>query len=147
MRSKLGDHFWWMSLFVVCLAQSVIMFTGCLSLYPIYRGERDSTIAMVAGPVLTLAAVALETVADLQMDKFLSETKSSDAVMSTGVWQWCRHPNYFGEFGFWSCAQTSKIITQTFPVPRHTTRTRRNSMRWTPTPKHVTYVFAGVACG
>ena len=77
------------------------MFTGCLSLYPIYRGERDSAIAMVAGPVLTLAAVALETVADLQMDKFLSETKSSDAVMSTGVWQWCRHPNYFGEFGFW----------------------------------------------
>lgn len=54
-------------------------------------------IAFVVG----LAAVALELVADVQMHRFVAERRSG-AAMDRGLWSWSRHPNYFGEFSFWS---------------------------------------------
>jgi steroid 5-alpha reductase family enzyme len=47
-----------------------------------------------------LAAVALELVADVQMHRFVRDRRQGD-VMDRGLWSWSRHPNYFGEFGFW----------------------------------------------
>ncbi|MEU0498400.1 DUF1295 domain-containing protein [Mycobacterium sp. NPDC006124] len=50
--------------------------------------------------VIGLAAVALELVADVQMHRFVRD-RQPGAVMDRGLWSWSRHPNYFGEFGFW----------------------------------------------
>ena len=47
-----------------------------------------------------IAAVALELVADVQMHRFVKDRRPGEA-MDRGVWSWSRHPNYFGEFGFW----------------------------------------------
>ncbi|WP_082929467.1 DUF1295 domain-containing protein [Mycobacterium sp. 852013-51886_SCH5428379] len=50
--------------------------------------------------VIGVAAVALELVADNQMHRF-ARTRRPGEVMDRGLWGWSRHPNYFGEFGFW----------------------------------------------
>ena len=50
--------------------------------------------------VIGLAAVALELIADVQMHRFVGRRRSGEA-MDSGLWGWSRHPNYFGEFGFW----------------------------------------------
>ena len=50
--------------------------------------------------VIGMAAVALEFVADVQMHRFVEDTQPGE-VMDRGLWSWSRHPNYFGEFGFW----------------------------------------------
>jgi steroid 5-alpha reductase family enzyme len=55
-----------------------------------------SWVAFVVG----IAAVALELVADVQMHRFVRDRRPGD-VMDRGLWSWSRHPNYFGEFGFW----------------------------------------------
>jgi steroid 5-alpha reductase family enzyme len=47
-----------------------------------------------------VAAVVLEFVADGQMHRF-ARTRRPGEVMDRGLWGWSRHPNYFGEFGFW----------------------------------------------
>jgi steroid 5-alpha reductase family enzyme len=75
-----------------------------LALLPVYvvatRPGRDlgwlDAVALVVG----LAAVALETVADLQMRRFTARARPGQ-VMDQGVWAWSRHPNYLGELGFW----------------------------------------------
>ena len=50
--------------------------------------------------VVGMAAVTLELVADVQMHRFAKMRKPGEA-MDRGLWAWSRHPNYFGEFGFW----------------------------------------------
>ena len=50
--------------------------------------------------VIGLVAVVLELIADVQMHRFVGRRRSGEA-MDSGLWGWSRHPNYFGEFGFW----------------------------------------------
>lgn len=74
-----------------------------LGMVPVYvaltHGDALGWLTWVAFAV-TLAAVVLETVADRQLQLFVS-TAQPGAVMDRGVWGWSRHPNYLGELGFW----------------------------------------------
>lgn len=39
-------------------------------------------------------------IADAQLQDF-KESGSRAPVMCTGLWSFCRHPNYFGELSYW----------------------------------------------
>ena len=49
---------------------------------------------------VTGAAIAIETIADLQLHRFRA-TAAPGSTLSTGLWAYSRHPNYFGEALFW----------------------------------------------
>lgn len=53
----------------------------------------------IAGVVLWIAGFLLEIVADFQKAIFKKDGKS--LFITTGVWSWSRHPNYFGETVLW----------------------------------------------
>ena len=44
--------------------------------------------------------MVLELVADVQLHRFVANREPGQ-VMDRGLWSWSRHPNYFGEFGYW----------------------------------------------
>ncbi|MEW5809320.1 MAG: DUF1295 domain-containing protein [Actinomycetota bacterium] len=75
-----------------------------LAMVPVYVAVttpgRGVVWLSVVAFVLGLAAVALEFVADAQMHRFVRDRRPGQ-VMDRGLWAWSRHPNYFGEFGFW----------------------------------------------
>jgi steroid 5-alpha reductase family enzyme len=75
-----------------------------LAMVPVYvavtTAGRGLVWLSVVAFVLGMAAVALELVADVQMHRFVRERRPGQ-VMDRGLWAWSRHPNYFGEFGFW----------------------------------------------
>jgi steroid 5-alpha reductase family enzyme len=76
------------------------VFLGMVPVYVVTREGRDLSWLDAVAVLVGLGAVALETVADLQMHRFGS-TKQPGQVMDRGLWSWSRHPNYFGEFSFW----------------------------------------------
>ena len=51
--------------------------------------------------VVSLTAIVIETIADLQMDKFKKNETNKGKINKTGLWKVSRHPNYFGEILFW----------------------------------------------
>lgn len=42
-----------------------------------------------------------ESVGDMQLKRFKSKTKNKGKLMTTGLWAYTRHPNYFGEATQW----------------------------------------------
>ena len=80
---------------------TLVVFAGLIPVYVVATraGEPLGWLDFLAFAV-GLAALALETVADAQMHRFLA-TRTPGQVMDSGVWSWSRHPNYVGECGIW----------------------------------------------
>ena len=56
----------------------------------------------VVGLVVWIVGFAIEVVADSQKTAFRREAKNAGDFITTGLWSWSRHPNYFGEIVLWT---------------------------------------------
>jgi len=100
-REQAGRWEFVVDLVAIHLIPTLQVFAGMLPVYVcVTRPGADITWLTVLAFVVGLAAVALESVADVQLHRFLRDRQPGD-VMDSGLWRWSRHPNYFGEFGFW----------------------------------------------
>ena len=94
---------WWLVSFVgVQLVPTLVVFIGLLPLWPALGAPRDSFNAVdVIALVITVAAIAVETIADNQMRAFARNTDNRGRTIDVGLWSRSRHPNYLGEISFW----------------------------------------------
>lgn len=53
------------------------------------------------GLVVWLIGFGFEGVADYQLKRFISQPKNKGKLLTTGLWRYSRHPNYFGEALLW----------------------------------------------
>lgn len=58
-------------------------------------------LLVLVGTVLWLVGFFFESVADRQLRKFVSNPKNKGELMTSGLWRYSRHPNYFGELVQW----------------------------------------------
>jgi len=61
----------------------------------------EADIFLLIGFVIWITGFAIEVIADTQKSKFRSYPENKDKFISTGIWSWSRHPNYFGEILLW----------------------------------------------
>ena len=54
------------------------------------------------GLIIWLIGFVIEVVADSQKSAFKKNPANKDKFISTGLWSWSRHPNYFGEIVLWT---------------------------------------------
>lgn len=55
----------------------------------------------IPGVGLWVVGMAFEVAADAQKSAFKANPANDGEYISTGVWAWSRHPNYFGEITLW----------------------------------------------
>ena len=53
------------------------------------------------GGALWLVGFGIEVVADRQKQAFRADPSNADSFVTSGLWSWSRHPNYFGEIVLW----------------------------------------------
>ena len=101
VRAKAGRFGFIADLLGIHVFPTLVVFAGLVPVYVVATrvGEPLGWLDYLAFAV-GIAAVALETIADLQMHRFIA-SRSPGQVMDAGVWSWSRHPNYFGECGIW----------------------------------------------
>ena len=99
MRTNHGHHFWWRSLFTVFLFQMLIAW---LVGTPQRFGGTTVEWGLLDNIGLILFAIgfSFEVVADWQLTEFLKQGRPN-GVLSTGLWKYSRHPNYFGDALLW----------------------------------------------
>ncbi len=101
MRERAGRWEFVVDLVAIHLIPTLQVFVGMLPVYVcVTRTGSDIGWLTAVAFVVGLAAVAFESVADLQLHRFARHRQPGE-VMDRGLWSWSRHPNYFGEFGFW----------------------------------------------
>ena len=63
------------------------------------------SVIELLGLTISLLALAMESVADMQKVRFLQAMKRAEKkrqVCDVGLWRYCRHPNYFAEWMVWN---------------------------------------------
>ena len=54
-----------------------------------------------AGAALFVAGLMIEAIADRQKRRFRKDPANEGRFITSGLWAWSRHPNYFGEIVLW----------------------------------------------
>ncbi len=90
--SFLGFHFF----------PTVLVFLGCLSLYPVLAAPLlHFRLLDLAAAAITVLAIWIEARSDRELREFLKTSHEPREILQRGLWAWSRHPNYFGEVLFW----------------------------------------------
>ena len=101
LRAKAGRLELAADLFAIHLIPTIQVFLGLVPVYvALTFTGRDAGWLDVLALLVGLGAVVLAYAADGQMYRF-ARTRQPGQAMDRGLWSWSRHPNYFGEFGFW----------------------------------------------
>lgn len=61
----------------------------------------DLDLFAAIGFLVWLTGFAIEVIADRQKSAFNAKPENKGRFISTGLWSWSRHPNYFGEIVLW----------------------------------------------
>jgi len=102
MRKHHGPKFPLISLYSVFALQGALMWIVSL---PVQLGQADATpdigVIAIAGVVVFLVGLFFEVVGDAQLARFKADPANAGKVMDRGLWQYTRHPNYFGDCCVW----------------------------------------------
>ena len=101
-REKNPKLFWFINFTGLQMMPTVLVFLGCLSLYPVLStGSSHFGIFDMIGIIVTASSILIESIADIQMKKFKSKGENKGKIITIGLWSYSRHPNYLGEVMFW----------------------------------------------
>lgn len=106
MRKAWKTHIMLKAYVIVFLFQGLLLFIISLPIqFAMWSGVTldgpASIIIYVAGVLLWLIGFFFEAVGDHQLKVFKQKPENKGKVMTTGLWRYTRHPNYFGEAVMW----------------------------------------------
>lgn len=103
MRAADPDAFPRRSFLKVFVLQAVILWALALPIHLAMLGSAPGPAGVLAMLGLALFAIgfALEAVADFALLSFRRDPSNRGRLLTSGVFAWSRHPNYFGESLLW----------------------------------------------
>jgi steroid 5-alpha reductase family enzyme len=102
IQQTTGKAYWLASFAGIHMAPTLWVFLGCLPLYPVLAlGTRPFGALDWIAALVTAAAIWLEARADRELVDFKRSGASPQETLTGGLRRFSRHPNYFGEMGFW----------------------------------------------
>ena len=100
-KEKWGKNILLKSYLQVFLLQGLFMFLVSLPVTLYNRFDGGVMFYSFIGLLVWVLGFYFETVGDLQMFFFKKDPKNKGKIMDQGLWQYTRHPNYFGEVSMW----------------------------------------------
>jgi len=102
-RDEHGKRWWWRSYFQVFIFQGLLLWIISAPLLASqYRGQPDHlSLLDFLGAGLWLIGFFFESVGDYQLSRFINNPENKGKIMTSGVWRYTRHPNYFGDSAQW----------------------------------------------
>jgi steroid 5-alpha reductase family enzyme len=100
-RQEAGRTWWFRSYFRVFLLQGVLMWIISIPLLAAQMAARDLFWLDYIAAAIWLFGFYFEAAGDAQLARFRANPANKGKVLSSGVWKYTRHPNYFGDAAQW----------------------------------------------
>jgi steroid 5-alpha reductase family enzyme len=95
-------HFYTRSFLQVFMLQGILMYIIALPVFYIHQAPvTDFTLVDAMACLLWGIGFYWESMADYQLKKFKENPQHKGVIITTGLWKYSRHPNYFGEVVQW----------------------------------------------
>lgn len=79
----------------------VIMTAACALVIITGGSNKEIGLVGMVGIGMWVIGFLIEIIADAQKSAFKKDAKNSGRFITSGLWSWSRHPNYFGEILLW----------------------------------------------
>jgi steroid 5-alpha reductase family enzyme len=84
------------------MLQGVFMWVMAIPLIISFNAPDGSfRLINIIGVILFLAGFMFEYFGDLQLSEFKMKQENKGKIITSGLWKYTRHPNYFGEALLW----------------------------------------------
>jgi steroid 5-alpha reductase family enzyme len=102
-REESGTRWWWLSFFRVFLLQGLLMWVISAPLLAVQFRFASGSLTWLDGLAILVWGVGFyfEAVGDWQLTCFKANPQNKGKLLTTGVWRFTRHPNYFGDAAQW----------------------------------------------
>lgn len=101
-RKAWGSWFIFRSFFQVYALQGFLMVLIACPIFLVnYQSKNLFNLLDIIGILLFAFGFYFEATADKQLANFKKNPKNTSEILQTGLWKYCRHPNYFGEVVIW----------------------------------------------
>lgn len=102
LKEQSGRAYWLVSFGGIHMLPTFWVFGGLLPVWPaVATGTRPLGMLDAVAAVVAAGAIWIEARADKELLEFRRSNRKPGEIISTGLWSLSRHPNYFGEMGFW----------------------------------------------
>ncbi len=98
-KGKHFDLYFFLKMYMLQYVLSII-----ISFQIVYSNTKripEFTYLSAIGIIVWLIGYIFESVGDRQLKEFKNDKNNKGKLMTTGLWQYTRHPNYFGEATMW----------------------------------------------
>lgn len=118
-RQRWGKSFAWRSFLQIFMLQGLIMLI--ISLPVLGAADAAGTLSFIsyAGAIIWITGFLIESIADYQ--KSIFKKNNPEKIITSGLWRYSRHPNYFGEslqwWGIWLAAAAGYSYVWTVVSP------------------------------
>jgi steroid 5-alpha reductase family enzyme len=101
-RKTSGRAYWMVSFLAVHLFPTIMVFLGCMAMLPVFEGSgRPLNVWDISAALVLFGSVLYAFIADEQLRRFRNIPANKGKIITTGLWQYSRHPNYLGEISTW----------------------------------------------
>lgn len=102
-RVNNGKRWWWFSYFQVFLLQGILMWIISMPLLATQTSGFPAILTPLdfIGASLWTFGLLFESISDAQLMRFKADSANTTKLLTTGLWKYTRHPNYFGEAVLW----------------------------------------------
>lgn len=103
MRKKWGSHLVYLKAFMqVYMLQMLMLILIAVSfVHTNLYAKGNLELLDIFGMIIWVIGFYFETTADYQLSKFKKDPNNKGKLLTTGLHQYTRHPNYFGEATMW----------------------------------------------
>ena len=105
MRKNLGSSFEFLGNFGgIHFFPTLIVFFCCMPMgatLSLQEVMPYTSIQAYAGFLICILGVLYEIISDAQLHRFRKNNPHQKGIIETGLWNYSRHPNYYGEILFW----------------------------------------------